>query len=402
MSFYLFNLTMLIVVLAVASSWQFLVNSNKRRPSGPPLHLLSDLSYLEEKGSRSKFSIFRNQYLLIYALANLADWLQGSHTYSLYKNTHGLSEPTVAALFATGFLFGGISGTFTGILADSKPVLLFFGRALGGVSTTLLFSVFETWMISQYRASAFREAENPLADVFSAMSIVNGMVAIASGVTAEILEENYGDSSDGQSFLTNLKNGSLVLPDQRVLSIAATTWVFEGSMYLLVYFWSNAIMSARDLLGTSEKPPFGLIFASFMCSMTLGSMAFRQREHLRVTATIDSSQDFQLVLSTSACCLMVAAVTLQESILFWAFCLFEFCVGFYFPTISSLKASFIVDGHRAETYGLMRLPLNLLVVTSLSTVQEGAENRNIRFMACSIMLLLCVLLVRKHIHRRPN
>ncbi|RJE16827.1 Major facilitator superfamily, partial [Aspergillus sclerotialis] len=65
-----------------------------------------------------KFFGFRNQFLRVYGLAIAADWLQGSFMYSLYKSTHRLPESMVAALFATGFVSGGVSAIFVGSLAD--------------------------------------------------------------------------------------------------------------------------------------------------------------------------------------------------------------------------------------------------------------------------------------------
>lgn len=37
--------------------------------------------------------------------------------------------------------------------------LLLFGRVLGGISTSLLFSAFESWMVSQHRKQGKRERE---------------------------------------------------------------------------------------------------------------------------------------------------------------------------------------------------------------------------------------------------
>lgn len=131
--------------------------------------------------------------------------------YSVYKNSHNLAEPIVAALFAVGFLSGAISATFTGGLADrygrkracvvycllysiscssvlfsSLPVL-FSGRILGGISTTLLFSVFETWMIAEYHRLAFVSAEGSLSTMFEAMSTSNGITAIVCGIISQAL-----------------------------------------------------------------------------------------------------------------------------------------------------------------------------------------------------------------------
>ena len=132
--------------------------------------------------------------------------------YSLYRNNYGLSDPAIAALFATGFLCGGVSAMFVGSLADrfgrKKACLsycaiyalsciittmsrryhvLLIGRALGGLSTTLLFTVFETWMIAEYSRLGFSQSACSLSSVYGIMSAVNGLVAIVSGVVAQAL-----------------------------------------------------------------------------------------------------------------------------------------------------------------------------------------------------------------------
>lgn len=136
---------------------------------------------------------------------------QGSFLYSLYKHKYELPETTIATLFATGFLCGGISATFTGSLADkygrkraclwycglysiscltinsTKVPILFLGRILGGVSTTLLFTVFEAWMIAEYHRLGFGHSDNALNSVYSSMSILNGFVAVASGIISQYL-----------------------------------------------------------------------------------------------------------------------------------------------------------------------------------------------------------------------
>ena len=48
--------------------------------------------------------------------------------------------------------------------------LLLAGRVLGGVSTSLLFSAFETWMVSEHRKRGFPEGW--LADTFGAPTIL--------------------------------------------------------------------------------------------------------------------------------------------------------------------------------------------------------------------------------------
>ena len=58
------------------------------------------------------------------------------------------------------------------------------GRVMGGISTSLLFSAFESWMVSQHRKHQF--PEQLLADTFSIASWGNGIVAIIAGILAQV------------------------------------------------------------------------------------------------------------------------------------------------------------------------------------------------------------------------
>jgi hypothetical protein len=70
--------------------------------------------------------------------------------------------------------------------------VLFFGRLAGGVSTTLLFSVFEAWMITEYHSRGLGRSELKLSSVFGYMTTLSCVVAIASGVVGEVLVAYMG------------------------------------------------------------------------------------------------------------------------------------------------------------------------------------------------------------------
>lgn len=120
-----------------------------------------------------------------------------------------MSAGLVSALFTTGFLSGAVSGYFIGSLADRsgrKAACLFFcaayglsclltmvpslpllaaSRVLGGVSTSLLFSVFESWMVTDFHRRGLQARGGDLSRTFGLMSTLNSIVAIASGVFSE-------------------------------------------------------------------------------------------------------------------------------------------------------------------------------------------------------------------------
>jgi MFS family permease len=127
----------------------------------------------------ARFASFQRSYLTVYVIVMLADWMQGTHMYTLYKEyaQQEGSNVQIGTLFFTGFMAAGVLGTFTGPLVDrygrkraclvyaalevvinllehvnSFPLLL-LGRVLGGISTSLLFSAFEAVSVASLASS---------------------------------------------------------------------------------------------------------------------------------------------------------------------------------------------------------------------------------------------------------
>ena len=70
----------------------------------------------------------------------------------------------------------------------SMPTLL-VGRVLGGLSTSLLFTAFESWMVSEHRKQGY--SEDLLAGTFSISSAGNGLMAILAGLVAQRATGQY-------------------------------------------------------------------------------------------------------------------------------------------------------------------------------------------------------------------
>lgn len=124
-----------------------------------------------------EFDAFRHKYILVYLVIMLADWMQGTHMYTLYLSYN----VNVSALFLTGFLSGALFAPFLGSFVDKlgrknscivycvleiiintlehshDMTILLIGRVLGGISTNLLFSAFESWMATEHRKRGFPE-----------------------------------------------------------------------------------------------------------------------------------------------------------------------------------------------------------------------------------------------------
>ncbi|KAH8662306.1 major facilitator superfamily domain-containing protein [Xylariales sp. PMI_506] len=413
-----------------------------------PLVNLADIEYRVKGDDEQSARTFQIGFFLPYALAVAADWLQGPQIYAIYKYEKNIQEKTVAALYAAGFVSGGISASFTGGLADKfgrkkacllycvlyivtcctmlsnhLPVL-FFGRLCAGVSTTLLFTVFEAWMISEYHDRGVQSTGLELSSIFGNMTTLSCVVAISSGILGDILvvnlgsriwpflaaaiccmgaayfistiwEENFGVKSiEEKTPLQDLHDGvTAIIRDPQILALSVISCFFEGTMYLFIFFWSAALKSARTVSGSTDDLPFGVIFSSFMCAMMIGSAIFSlQTASHNVKSTLDMMMIVTLIVS---CCLSLAAMLRNQAILFWVLCVLEGCIGVYFPSIAFLKSQLINDGIRGQVYSILRFPVNTFVVMALSLDEEGDAHRNHIFLTCAALLLVAFMIARK-------
>src|SRR3569833_358031 len=64
------------------------------------------------------------------------------------------------------------------------------GRLFGGMATSLLFSVFESWMIFEHNRRGF--PSDWLSQTLSLATFGNGLVAVGSGVLADGVVNQYG------------------------------------------------------------------------------------------------------------------------------------------------------------------------------------------------------------------
>ena len=163
--------------------------------------------------------------------------------------------------------------------------------------------------------------------------------------------------------------------DPVLLVLGLTQTIFEGSMYLFVFIWVPTLQESS--LNPSSLP-LGYIFSAFMVSMMLGSLVYTfttahwfrpdptltLQKHTRSSSVSSLSPQgnstLMLHAQLSALVCAAAAVTFSacvsvgkgkseqgEHLKFWAFCLFEACVGMYYPVQGMLRGSLIANEHRA-------------------------------------------------------
>ncbi|KAI6006157.1 hypothetical protein EDC04DRAFT_989919 [Pisolithus marmoratus] len=444
------------LIILVSACLLFLLverHASSRRRTAAKDH---DPDKLENGGSTTPvnaLATLTKRYLVVYAIVMGADWLQGPYVYSLYHEQYGIPERMVAVLFVTGFMSAGLAAPLVGVWADQHgrkklclvfcftylftcfcitipylPVLL-LGRVTGGISTSILFSVFESWLVSA--ANSLTIPSSDLSTIFGRATLVNGFVATTAGVVSNQLVsltnsfvspfvasavllvlayivikaswiENFGGgggattvvSSDPLQLKRLVQAWRIVRADPMLLVIGLTQTCFEGSMYLFVFLWVPSLQEASRTFPAIPLP-LGYIFSSFMVSMMLGSLLYTVICAWAPGSANDSSLTIHAKLSSVVCAVSGLALAAsvhsrEESTRFWAFCAFEACVGAYYPVQGMLRGTLIANEHRATLSALFRVPLNVFVVVSLLTGVSSA--RHAVLSASSLMLSFSALM----------
>ncbi|MBA0610877.1 hypothetical protein Godav_011640, partial [Gossypium davidsonii] len=367
----------------------------------------------------SAFNSFKNNYLVgpyVYYL------------YSHYGFGKGEIGHLFIAGFGSSMLFGTVVGSLadkrgrkracvtyciTYILScitkhSPQYKVLMLGRVLGGIATSLLFSAFESWLVAEHNKRGFDQQW--LSITFAkAIFLGNGLMAILSGLFGNELvdslklgpvapfdaascflaigmiiilstwTENYGDPSENKDLLTQFKGAaaaiaaarSIFLSDEKITLLGAIQSLFEGSMYTFVFLWTPAL-SPND-----EDIPHGFIFATFMLSSMLGSsIASRLLAH--PTPRVESYMQTVFMLSSMALLLPVVtnllvapsnvkggSISFSGCIQLIGFCIFEACVGIFWPSIMKMRSQYIPEEARSTIMNFFRIPLNIFVCIAL-------------------------------------
>jgi len=350
------------------------------------------------------FRAFQWQYLTVYSIIMMADWLQGTNMYTLYQSY----DVDISTLFVTGFTSSAIFGTIVGCYVDkygrkmgcvvylvieivvnllehvnSMPLLL-LGRLMGGVSTSLLFSAFEAWMVTEHRKRGF--PEEWLADTFGSASFINGISAIIAGFAAQLVAdrlgeigpfqaaialtvlalvfvvfwpENYGGSNEEKDSKGKKKEEvsaiKAIMSDRKIFLTGAVNSLFEGSMYSFVFMWVPTMLGALK----GSPLPTGLVFSSFMVCMSLGGLLFSPNLLLKLASAEYVAAG---VFFVGAAALCVPVFTSSLIPILCSFIVFETCVGTFFPCAGLLRSKVIPDAVQGSVMNIFRVPLNILVV----------------------------------------
>jgi len=380
------------------------------------------------KTKNVNFMQFQRTYISVYLMAMAGDWLQGPHVYALYES-YGLSTQQIQELFVAGFGSSLVFGTFVGSLADQfgrrlnciiygltyavgcmtkhfpNYYVLMCGRFLAGLSTSILYSAFESWAVCEHHARGF--GEDLLSDLFAHATLGNSIIAILAGVVAQFFAdlygfvapfdaalvvllamtavtvttwtENYGDTASNTK--ANVKAAlNHIMYNRKVFCLGAIQGLFEGAMYTWVLEWTPALARYGTDKSPEETIPHGIIFTGFMLSVMIGSSAFKLLSHSFPVESL-----MRPVLLVASLCLLVPVVLPGNQLFIYsAFLIFELCVGIFWPAMCTMRGKFVPEETRSTIMNFFRIPLNLIVVVILLSDLTMSQ----MFVICSIFLFM--------------
>ncbi|XP_033106125.1 molybdate-anion transporter-like [Anneissia japonica] len=392
----------------------------------------------EQVGNNPNFVQFQHAYFLPYFLALAADWLQGPYLYKLYSH-YGFLESQIAILYVCGFAASVIFGTSTTVLADRfgrKKLCITFtvvysiscltklsrsygvliiGRILGGMSTSLLFTAFESWYVHEHiECHDFPTEWLPV--TFSKATFWNGVLAVIAGLVANLLagflklgpvspfllavpllaasglivtkkwQENYGNKKMQlkKSCIDGLRH---IVNSQRMLLIGAMQSLFESVMYIFVFIWTPVV----DL---DYHPPLGVVFSNFMVCIMIGSFLYKILTANRVKPLhILNAAIISALVATVICIGSTKSHYEQPKVSFLAFLILEIACGLYFPSMGFLRNEILPETHKVSIMNWFRVPLNMIACIGLMILHDEGWRKGTRhiFILCSILLIFALL-----------
>eukprot|EP01126_Amoeba_proteus_P055474 TRINITY_DN6890_c0_g1_i2.p1 TRINITY_DN6890_c0_g1~~TRINITY_DN6890_c0_g1_i2.p1 ORF type:complete len:295 (-),score=29.92 TRINITY_DN6890_c0_g1_i2:617-1501(-) len=257
--------------------------------------------YLRRKDTRftlqpsPEFSRFQRSYLYVCCSLYFADWLQSPYSYAVYQG-YGYSVGDIAILFSTSSISSTIFSIFVNLLIDkygrrrfgliycalhllSCLVLLsenfwvlLCGRVVGGIAATILWSTFESWLVSQHIARGF--TTEWLSNLISLTNFLNYFLAVLAGLVSSVVvsrfeynspfllsafvlvvpfvviyftwTENFGDSSNSlmkgfSATFNSIRNVLHIYPpnsDWTLLLLGIIQTIFEASISFWMFSWT--------------------------------------------------------------------------------------------------------------------------------------------------------------------
>ncbi len=183
--------------------------------------------------------------------------------------------------------------------------------------------------------------------IFSLAAVRPFVVAVVVLVAASLQmqwswTENIPNAKDADARHSG-ESLRIIMRTRRIWLLGAIQSLFESAMYIFVFLWTPTLDEQEHPSQAQEHPPLGIIFASFMLAIMLGSALFRRALGRGWVVTRFLRQS----LGVGAIALTVACVSSSVSLLLTAFVVYEVSCGMYFPALGTLRSELVPAAHRA-------------------------------------------------------
>eukprot|EP01084_Bolivina_argentea_P216393 367641_1 len=347
-------------------------------------------------------------------------WYTLVFVFSMFINAYYLFYimNTMNSLLWIIFVTHTIFGTFIGVLSDifgSKNfciihsvimIILFIFKqfessystwlimVLFGISTSILVSNFESWLICSYHNKDYsrQQLSNIVHDsyfYFSFFLITLCVIKIKTGITNDILcillsitisfliynkwgqvNTSYGSRTNKSltyRFNKKLKRAfnSFSIFDQRVIILCIIQSTFETSIYLFLLHVFKKY---------NETYLWIIIFQAFGCG-TMISHLYNKNGALYI---------FIISFSSSMISLTMYLFSYNKININVLLCiLFAVCSGLYYPVMCLLRNRYVTDSERTSIMNIFRIPLNIIILIVLIV---GLTD----YMICICIILLII------------
>ena len=398
----------------------------------------------------AEFASFQRNYCRAFLCALACEWLQNSHLFVLLR-TRGLSTQRIAEIFAAGYVASwacGVLGEVADQLGRRRNCMLCFvlfalsslsvhssffsvlvmGRVMAGVASSLLQTVFDSWMLAEHYNFAY--PDEWLAQTYQQVASGTTIVAVGAGLVSEAAaalggisgpfdvslvlalsglalvmltwtRENFAAPVTIAGFCDALgRSATAIQSSHHVFYLVILQACFEAAIHIALFMWVPVLYTSAAALGGSgaldtvvaaaagadagaasaAPPPFGVIFSMFMSSLMLGSYWF-QLVAARGTRTVEELG--RLACVTASVAMVVLAAVQSRALVLLAFLVFEVCKGVYYPVVGTLRGQYIPMEVRTIISQCSKPVLGAAVLVLLLNF---AELSSIIFVLCAVLL----------------
>ena len=449
--------------------------TKKENPSEAPENESQDgAEVTEDQNYRPPgFTAFQRQYLVLYCTAMFPEWAQGAYVYAVYKK-HGMDAQQIAVLYGTSFFMSCTTGLFAGSLVDRyghrhfallyaavsalEAALKLSGRfgvqvvssVLSGFCSTLLYTVFDAWMVNEHTARHYPSRLLP--ETFGKTMLLNSVCAVLSGVADSALVDKPGGLGLGvtapfvasvfllllllvpATLLVMYRNAaqrgstaappptnsgtqragrirqawSIVASNRDVQRALAAQALFETAIYMFVMNW-NAVVHGPCQATEFHVAPLGWIYSAFMLGLALGSQLFTlsiQHPLLSVPQTCAAAfcvagALFLLVVAVQKRSATCAAFAPGMWTLTLCFTFFETCCGVFYPSLNAIKGALFPSHVRTTLLGFCRVGQNALILTLL-WLSTSWTRATLMLVVAGIVLLAALIVSRINVPQQTE